>query len=319
MSDGLPPIAVRIVARGSFCHVSAATGQGPHVTPMVFAAAGGRLWVTTSRASVKARGWRRDPRVAGLVRAGDAAVAFTGRVRTFDALDPASWGRSVREGPLLAIASARFTRKNARFFAGYAVDANRVPLAWTPPGRVFVELDAERTALLSDDGVGDSWGAWEPDLLSREVFRAIRTGGDPLDGLPADVRDALGRSGSGAVAVEGADGVVVLPAAWTMDGASLYAVLHEDLLALARCRSPSARVALEVDRPSWWRARDMVGAMVRGEGEVFAVGRLSTGRRSADRVAQLAGVDPKGAALVRVRPRRLVWWRGWSSGTVAAT
>jgi hypothetical protein len=78
-------------------------------------------------------------------------------------------------------------------------------------------------------------------------------------------------------------------------------------------------VALEVDRPSAWRARHMVGAMIRGQGEIAVLDRLTSGARSAAAVVRAAGVDPPaGAAVVRIRPSRFVWWRGWRSGTVAA-
>lgn len=306
----------RLLEGGAFCHVAASTPEGPHVTPMVFALAGGRLWVTTSRRSVKARAWRGDPRVAGLVRAGGDAVTFTGTAATHDVLDTGSWARSLREGPLLALASARFTRKNARFFAGYALDARRVPLAWTPPGRVFVEVEFDRTALIEAGGRVRAWGDWGDDIPSRERFRAVRSGPGPFAPLPAAVRDALDERGVGALAVEGRDGPVVVPAAWTLDGAGLYAVTNPDTLALAGATTPAPRVALAIDRPSSWRARRMVGAMGRGEGEIHVVGRLSSGERSARDVARRAGVQDDAVALVRVRPRRFVWWQGWESGTV---
>lgn len=317
MSDHLPSEARRVLERAAFCHVVTATPSGPHVTPMVFALAGDRLWVTTSRGSVKAQGWSRDPRVSGVVRHGPAALAFVGTATTYDVLDAESWGRSVRAAPLLALAAARFTRKNARFFAGYAVDAHRVPLAWTPPGRVFAELRIERTALVEDGLLARTWGDWGSTVLSHDRFRASRTGRGPLDVLPDEVRRELGGSGHGAVALEGELGVVALPSAWASVGPSLYAVLPASTLALAGAGSPSPSVALGADRSSWWRARHMVGAMARGHGDVFVADRLVSGGRSAAAVAREAGASPEGAALVRLRPESVVWWRGWSSGTVA--
>ncbi|MGH7358577.1 MAG: pyridoxamine 5'-phosphate oxidase family protein, partial [Candidatus Rokuibacteriota bacterium] len=155
------PIPVRaLLERGRFCHVAAVTPDGPHVTPMVFAVAGGRIWVTTSRGSVKARAWRSDPRVAGLVRAGEDCVVFVGTARAHDLLEPSTWPGALAAAPLLAVATTRFTRKNARFFAGYAVDARRVPFAWTPPGRVFVELSIERAALIEGVRRPRTWGEW---------------------------------------------------------------------------------------------------------------------------------------------------------------
>jgi nitroimidazol reductase NimA-like FMN-containing flavoprotein (pyridoxamine 5'-phosphate oxidase superfamily) len=314
----LPPDVRAALDRGVFCHVAASTPLGPHVTPMVFAVAGGRLWVTTSRGSVKARAWREDSRIAGLVVAGLEAVAFAGVAARHDALDASTWSRSAREGPLVTLAAARFTRKNARFFAGYAVDAHRVPLAWTPPGRVFVELRPDRLVRFEE---GRPVSGWPGDVgavtvSGSERFRIAREGPPTLDALPGDVRRELGESGAGVLAIEGRDGPVALPARWTAEGASLFAVLPEDRLALADPAGTAPRVALEIDQPSSWRARDMLGAMVRGRGEIAAPNRLVSGREGAARVAARAGVDPDGAAVVTLRPDRLVWWRGWDTGTV---
>lgn len=325
MSASMPEDLERVLERGSFCHVATSTTRGPHVTPMVYAFTGGRVWVTTARGSVKAGAWRHDDRVAGLVQDGARAVSFTGRVRTFDALDPETWGRSLREGPTLAVAAARFTMKNARFFAGYAVDARHVPLAWTPPGRVFAELSIERAALIDGDAVVRSLGAWPARLASLERFRVVRPGDDPLGRLPGDIADALGRRGKGVLAVEGHEGVVVVPAPWTISGSELYAAPSVSALALADLRDPVAPAALGIERPSSWRAREMIGAMVRCTARVYTVDRLISGSRSAASVIAEArgssvGASPTetGDALVGLSPGRVVWWRGWSSGTVMA-
>ncbi len=314
MSGELPGPMAEVLERGSFCHVAVASPIGPHLTPTVFAFSGGRVWVTTSRGSVKARTWARDPRVAGLVWARNEAVALTGRVATYDVLEPETWGRAIAETPAIAAASARFTRKNVRFFAGYAVDAHHVPLAWTPPGRVFAAIRIERAALV-DGGTREVQGEWSDGFVSRRRFRAARTGQDALDALPGEVRRPLGGPGVGALAVEGADGVVVLPARWAVDGPMLIAALPEDVLALAGSEAADIPVALGMARPSWWRARKMIGAMVQGVGEVYALERLVSGGRSAASRVERTGVDPPGAALIRIRPRRAIWWHGWSSGT----
>jgi hypothetical protein len=316
VTAAVPAPVRRVLEQGDFCHVAAATPIGPHVTPMVFAAAGGRVWVTTSRGSVKARAWREDPRVAGLVRAGERAVCFAGTVTTYDLLDPDSWGRSFREGPLIALASTRFTRRNARFFAGYAVDAHQVPFAWTPPGRVFAEFTIERSVVMEGQALVSVWGDWGAETRGTSTFRAARTGAPPLTRLPEEVAHDLGTSGAGALGLSTADGPVVLPARWRADGAAVYAALPEEVLALAGALGPGSDVALQVDRASWWRAREMVGAMIRGTGDVAVLERLTSGTRSAAAIVADAGLAPDGAALVRVRPERLVWWRGWSSGTV---
>jgi pyridoxamine 5'-phosphate oxidase-like protein len=304
--------AVRgVLEDGAFCAVATSTPRGPHCTPLVFAFSGGRLWLTTSRGSVKARSWRADRRMAGLVRNGDLAVSFTGTVRTYDLLDTGTWGASVVGAPAIARASVRFSKKNARFFAGYTVDARQVPFAWTPPGRVFVGIDIDRTALIDTRGVDEGRGRWEGEAASHATFRASKQGPDPLAMLQEDVAGALGREGAGSLAVAGVHGSVVLPVRWRAVEAALYAALPAESLALTDA-GPDAAVALTVDRASAWRARDMVGAMVQGTGGFHVLDRLGSGARSARAIA--TSIDPDAGALVRIVPRRLVWWKGWSSG-----
>ena len=303
-----------VLERGSFCAVATTTANGPHCTPLVFAYSGGRLWLTTSRRSVKARAWKADPSVAGLVRDGDLSVAFTGTVKTYDALDRGTWGAAVAGATSIARATARFSKKNARFFAGYAFDARQVPLAWTPPGRVFVGVDLERTALLDADGVQEGRGRWGGDPASHATFRRSSKGEDPFDALPQSVVERIGREGIGSLAVVGERGPVVVPVRWRADATALYAALAADTLVLADAAA-DAPVALTIDTPSIWRARDMVGAMIQGDGASFVEGEVGSGAKSARETAR--SIDPDADALVRIAPRRLVWWEGWTSGSAS--
>ncbi len=316
MTERLPRDVEELLEHGELCHVGTSTHRGPHVTPTVFALAGGRVWVTTARSSVKARAWRRDPSASCLVRVADVSLVFTGSVRTFDVLDVDSWARDLLEAPALAAASARFTKKNARFFAGYAVDAHHVPFSWMPPGRVFAAIELERAAILGPDGVAETFGAWPRRVVSGSAFRATRAPVPTMDALPEDVAEPLGDAGSAALAVEGSHGLVVLPAGWTEHRGYVYAALAREELALAGLADARPRAALEIDRASWWRARHMTGAMIRGVGEVSLVGELVSGAASAAGIVEVAGGASEGSALVRLRPEELVWWRGWSSGTV---
>jgi nitroimidazol reductase NimA-like FMN-containing flavoprotein (pyridoxamine 5'-phosphate oxidase superfamily) len=303
--------AVRsVLEQGEFCHV-ATSGPMPHCTPLVFVTSGGRLWLTTSRRSVKTRAWKNDPSAAGLIRHGDLAVTFTGTVKLYDALDRSTWGDAVAGATSIARATAAFSRKNARFFAGYAFDARQVPFAWAPPGRVFVGIDLQRTALVDEEGVQEGRGRWAGSSASHDGFRRSTRGPDPLGALPAEVRDALGDEGDGALALIGERGPVVVPTRWRAEEHALYAALPAETLALAAA-GPDAPAALTVDRASMWRARDMVGAMVQGTASIYALDDLGTGARSARTVA--TAIDPDAGALVRLVPSRLVWWRGWTSG-----
>jgi Pyridoxamine 5'-phosphate oxidase len=305
----------QVLEDAPFCAVATVTPRGPHCTPLVFAYSGGRVWLTTSRGSVKARTWKADPGVAGLVRKGDLAVTFTGTVKTYDALDRSTWGAAVTGATSIARATARFSAKNARFFAGYAFDARQVPLAWTPPGRVFVGIDLDRTALLDEDGVQEGRGRWGGEAMSQATFRQHKTGPDPLAALPSDVAASLGRSGEGALTIAGARGLVVLPVRWLAEPTALYAALPAETLALAGA-APEAAVALTVDEASVWRARDMAGAMVQGTGSFHVLETLGSGAKTARSIA--TALHPGAGALVRITPERFVWWKGWTSGSAVA-
>ena len=316
MSGPLPAIARRALEEATICHVAARTRAGPHLTPVVFILDGGAMWMTTSRAAVKSRAWRRDPYVSGMARTDSVAVVFRGRARIHDALDPASWP-GISAGPAVARASARYALRHARFFAGYAVDAPRVPVAWGPAGRQFVRLspdDGVVVDLASGERVA-AWGSW-PARGSAAFLSsfAVRRGSRPLDlRAPSDVRRAVGTGGDAALAVEGRDGPVVLPVRWRRRPAegAFEASLPVALLRLARTPDRPV-VGLAVDRPGEWRAGRMTGMLLRGEAEVFAAVATRRG------VAALRERVPDGWALVRLRPSSLVWWRGWTSGTVAA-
>ena len=303
-----------VLEKGPFCAVASTTPRGPHCTPLVFAYSGGRVWLTTSRRSVKARAWKLDPAVAGLVRFGELSVTFTGTRRAYDALDRSTWGAAVAGATSIARASTGFSKKNAKFFAGYALDARQVPFAWTPPGRVFVGIDLERTALLGEDGVQEGRGRWGGESVSHKTFRSSKGSDDPLGSLPSDVRGRLGTEGDASLTVTGARGLVVVPARWRVEGGALYAALPAGTLALASA-GPDAPVALTVDRASEWRARDMVGAMAQGTASIFVLDDLGSGAKTARALA--TSIDPEAGALVRIVPERLVWWKGWASGSLA--
>ena len=316
MRPRLPPEVGAILDHGAFCYAAVGTPRGPHVTPVVYAMHASRMWLTTARRTVKARVWKDRPRTAGMVRAGDHAVSFVGSVRLHDGLDPTTWIPSATFLPTISLAAAAFTRRNARFFAGYAVDARRVPLSWTPPGRVFAEIQVEAAAILEDWGAEPRiWGQFGERVHSHSSFRAVRAKSGPLAAVPAEVAERIGRGGLAVLAIDGGDWPVVLPALSVEANGVMYAAVDARALALAGA-GPDAPVGLTVDHASRWRASAMTGALVQGTGEIHVLSRLRSGRAAAERLVERAGALPEGMALVRVRPRRVVWWRGWASGTV---
>ena len=323
-----PTEASEILERGTFARLAVAARRSLHLTPLVYAISGDRLWVTTARRSVKARAWERDPFVAGLVRDGTSAVSFVGSVTRHDAFDPDTWMASIPRSREIARATRVFTRRNARFFAGYAVDARRVPLAWTPPGRVFAEISLDRGAVLESGAVVSRWGGWPEGVAvsGRDAFQA-ETERDRFTytGVPSAVIASLQRGGVGALAVRsGERRPVVIPVSFSIDRGDVLLTASSELLAASGV-GPSFDVSLEVDAGSAWRARSMVGAFLAGRAEAFAPERLSSsssassssGREPAARAMEGIRTSPAEDQLLRLHTERVTWWEGWSSGTVA--
>ncbi len=311
--------ASEILERGTFARLAVAARRSLHLTPLVYAISGDRLWVTTARRSVKARAWERDPFVAGLVRDGTSAVSFVGSVTRHDALDPDTWMASIPRTREIARATRVFTRRNARFFAGYAVDARRVPLAWTPPGRVFAEISLDRGAVIEEGVVVSRWGGWPEDVAvsGRDAFEPeTERERFAYTGVPAAVIASLERGGVGALAVRsGERRPVVIPVSSSIDRGDVLLTCSSELLS-ASGEGPLFDASLEVDAGSAWRARSMVGAFLAGRAEAFVPDRLSF-REPAVRALERIRTSPAEDTLLRLHTERVTWWEGWSSGTVA--
>jgi hypothetical protein len=279
---------------------------------VVYVLDGDRLWGTTGRGTTKASRWREDPTAGGLVGVGDRWVTFRGRVTLYDVLDPSTWPLTLLRGPQVARASARFSLKNARFFAGYARDVGSLPLAWTPPARVLFSVDLDAVAVLQGDRPVERWGTWSRGAEAHDAFRRS-AGGLPVARLPDDLRDLVGRPGSGALGIEGRRGPAVFPCRWARSGGTFYAVLPRAVLGLARPAADGTG-SLVVDRASSWRAARMRGFLFRGRASVVVPRTMESG--SIGRLLARAGPVPDDPAVVRIVPHTAVWWRGWSSGTV---
>lgn len=317
--SGLSEAAREVLENGRLCYLSATTVHGPHLTPVVFVLNGETVWATTARSTAKARAWKSDPTAAGLVQHGEHAVAFRGRVTSYDALDPGTWRSAIGRAPDLMRAAARFTLKNARYFAGYARDVRRLPLSWSPPARMMVAVDIEAGVLLDVDAgtVEDRWGRWGTRATGRPAFRPSRGSDLSGRGTVRDVRRTLGSSGQGALGLLGSVGPVVLPVAWARAASegAYYAVLPRPFLAVAGAGSSPA-AALVLDRTSTWRAARMLGVLLQGNADVFIPRTVRSGRAALLRAAARTGALPSDPAVVRLRPQRAVWWKGWASGTV---
>ena len=85
--------------------------------------------------------------------------------------------------------------------AGYAFDAHQVPFAWTPPGRVFVGIDLDRTSLVDAEGVQEGFL-----VLSGECTLIVEDEERPLRQwdyfhCPADTSHVIVGAGHGPCAI----------------------------------------------------------------------------------------------------------------------
>ncbi|MFL5768068.1 MAG: hypothetical protein ACJ758_09540, partial [Actinomycetota bacterium] len=235
-------------------------------------------------------------------------------------LDPDTWIASIPRTRAIIRATRAFTLRNARFFAGYAVDARRVPLAWTPPGRVFAEISLDRGAVIENGAVVSRWGGWpeQAAVSVRDRFDA-ETARErfAFSGVPPAMIASLRRGGPAALAVRSGDRrPVVIPVSYAIDRGEVLIAVSSELLS-ASGSGPSFEVSLEVDVESAWRARSMVGAFLAGSAEAFVPDRLSSGRQEAMRALEQVRRSPAEDALLRLHTERVTWWEGWTSGTVA--
>jgi hypothetical protein len=278
---------------------------------VVFVLDGGRVWGTTGRGTTKAKLWRSEPVAGGLIGLEDRWLAFRGPVTLYDALDPRTWPDSLRRGPRVASASVRFAMKNARFFAGYARDVTRVPLAWTPPGRVIFSIDLSSGAILTEKDVLEAWGRWGESAAGLKTYR-LASPGLSGDRLPEDLRSLLEEPGDGVLALPSTRGPVILPSKWSGSRGAFFARAPARSLALAGSGG-RGNASLVVDRASAWRAAKMRGVLLRGPASAYIPRELRSGLAELRRdVGGLTDDD----GVIRIRPRTAVWWSGWASGTV---
>lgn len=240
------PAIAGSLAEGRQAYVAIATERGPHVTPELYAVAGGRLWFLAGLGTLKARTLPRHPAVAVAVPAGGRTVVLAGRAASFH---PAALPRHVPSvATLLATPSAlaRYSLRNAVDLAGFAVDfaAGRLGRRLPEP-RVLFAVTPERVALLDGFAVQGRWGDWPGDVGSAA---------EPV------------HDGAGAVAVLAHDGgLLAMPS--RVDGTGQRAQVPLGLLDLGGVGA-TADVAVVVDDYGRPGPAAKKGVMLRGTGEV---------------------------------------------------
>jgi hypothetical protein len=154
---------------------------------------------------------------------------------------------------------------------------------------------------------------------SATSFRQTKVTGDAFAAVPDEVARAVGSQGDCALGLApsaAAEVAPILPARWSLDEHGLFVAARSELIDLVGGARRGGAVGVTVDHASSWRASDMAGVLVQGEAKAFVAEHLRSGARSAGERLRRMGAGLEDWTLMRVSPHRLVWWHGWSSGTV---
>ena len=261
-------------------------GTFPVVNPAAFWYSGDSVWMTTSRFAAKLGMARRDPRASFMVEREGRSVLLQGVLEAYDPRSLTSALRATMEGPRFALSMAGYALKNAAFIGGYMVDLTGIPREWWLHNRVVLRLRADRAR-----------------LLVTGVAEARRR--DRVFGAPAAVAKGTEKESEAYLCwlQKGAAGPQMVPVLWAAE--------DEDILAWVPDGLPhppegsAGAVVVEYHHP--FRATRMVGACPRG----YFAG--DAGARGA--VQERYGVGLAEGFGLRLRTRRVTWWRGFAVGT----
>jgi hypothetical protein len=261
-------------------------GSGPPlVNPAAFHFGGGALWMTTSRYAAKVALARRDPRAAFLVSPPEEdghGLLLQGLLELYDPFSLPSHLRALAQGPGFALNLAGYALKNALFVGGYLLDLARVPLAWWPQNRVLLRLRPDHARLV-------------PALAPPPAAPAR------LPGVPPDLALAVARCRVGQLCWLSAGRPVLANVAWALDGPEVLVWLP------SLPRPPRATAATLVVERHRLRSTRVRGVALRGR-----LAPEESGREAL--AARYEGGLPEGGTVLRLRPRRATWWRGFEVG-----
>ncbi|HXA29313.1 MAG TPA: pyridoxamine 5'-phosphate oxidase family protein [Candidatus Angelobacter sp.] len=292
------PDVATVLNSQPYAAVAVDTVRGPHITPAAFATAGGRLWVVSSRRTIRVRSVRRRHHAAVLVRSGTRAVVVSGRAEVLSFWPPSETVGIVMNSLPVARAATAYALRNARLLlGGFVRDVVSGTGDLSVYDRVLVAIEPERGMLLDGERLVHGWGRWH--RASTREPRADATNVPPLAqllaALPDGVDAALDVPESASLGWSSPAGAVALPTLHADPGGRVQVATAALDMVSGATRAPACVTFhnSESERPSGFR-----GVVLRGEGRVV--------RRGAARTT------------VDVAAERVSWWSGFRAGTSTA-
>ena len=279
-----------ILDAGELAYLAVTSKAGPMVTPVLFAARDGRIWMVMPRSSAKIAAIGRDALVGVTVSTPAATAVLQGEARVVDALDPASLVASLPDTLLSPRGVGSYLADNVRHLPDL-IGSGRGAL--TP--RAMAAVRAERALVVR--GTGDVWSAGEwPAACGLSSGRAAEgRAAIDLEGAPATLLTATDQPTTVIVGCSSATGPVALPGAW--DPGRRIASVRRDVFDAAGASSSGAACVL-FDLTEGTSLDAKTGLVLRG---------AATAHERDDDAVDLA------LTIVRV-----TWWQGDTSKTVAA-
>ncbi|HEV3230484.1 MAG TPA: pyridoxamine 5'-phosphate oxidase family protein [Solirubrobacteraceae bacterium] len=249
--------ALALTCDAQVAYVAVETATGPHVTPVLFATAAGRVWFVVDRRTLKARVIARRPDVGILVWSGDRAVVIAGQAMVLDPVRPTALKRAWPELVRAPLAASPYTLSNALELAGTARDAARFPGRLRPDTHVLVSVAARTTTVVPSPSVPSAAIGGPAEL--------------ELVGVPAQLAARAQRPGPAVLGWPTGRGPLALPVAWDPDRTRAR-------VAWPRSRAPrtgrEVPVSLCFDASRGHGPSAKAGLMLRGPGRVTSDGDL---------------------------------------------
>jgi hypothetical protein len=290
------PEVASILSRARLARLGVEASAGPHVSPVAFAVAEGRVWLVSSRRSFKVGALRRRPAVALLVQDGRRSVVLAGRAAVIS-----PWGRDdltalgANFGPV-GRALGVYAWRHRDTLAGFGMDILGCATAALPHDRVLIAVTPTRGLVLHGDTVAVRWGRWrgrgQPHRARSASARQRLMDTLPIDQLPSPSQAVLQAPENLALGLSVAGGPVVLPARMIGDLGEVE--ISADVLRVIGAPARTA-AALTADHAETRPSR-VAGVMLRGTAE-----RLRSGQ---------------GCTVVQLDIDRVSWWAGFDTGTI---